>query len=210
MPSAARSATEGAAASASLVIEHTIGQPGWPAALTGTSAPLAALAACFVQPRKAFALRALWHLRNLRNGGWQSVDAAALRLAVRLPRKLSLRNVKVDVRIDARAGTQRFRFPLRTVRGSEPGRTAPEQRWLVFALAPRALTEFAQARASFAALGAGDRLTIRVSDASPPSGPSPLHVELLFDPRDGYFPLLAAPAPAERLKRKTGSRSRHV
>lgn len=185
-----------------LRLTRTFGVAGWQAWHTDSDAlVLAALAVCLLRPEPRVALRGIWRLMRLWHARLATIEAAALRLALAMPRDVALKGVRIRVEI---ARTVRGRGAVRgfdfTLRGHRPrGAALPAAPahcdWTVLRLAAGHEAEFSAMTAALVAAPSGAHLTLDFV-AQRRRAPDTLRADFPFqalgqlDAKDGWFPLI--------------------
>jgi hypothetical protein len=185
-----------------LHLARTFGVPGWQERHVEAGAlVLAALVHCLRHPATSFTLRGLWRIGVLWRERFGSVDPGALRLALCLPRAVTLADVNVRVAVATsernRRAAQEFSLVLRR-RPARAGNlpVAPAgSAWNIFRLEDDGETIFEAMIATLLAARAGTHLVIDVQ-ASARHTPGalgtslPLRAECRLEPDGGWIPLL--------------------
>lgn len=182
----------------SLQLTRTIGRHGWKVVHLDAPASfvLAAIGVCLLQPRRAFALSALWRLLQLWLDGLQIADPGALRAALQMDTRVRLGALEVTMAVMAPGSRRARRFALRlSARRARDRRLPPPQSgqaWTVVTLAPASREAFVSAARALAAAPIGSLVQFEI--AAPRShAPDalrwdfPLRIDALLDAREGYF-----------------------
>ncbi len=146
-------------------------------------------------------LATMWKMRDITVDTFFAKDPRQLRVALRTTDRLKgpPGNPKFVIRADAPSKSFCYAFTLTpvdpTAAGEPPLDKLPTQRrWYVFALARQGLDAFDRARREVASLkGQEVAMALNVEqslDFPDDTGSVPFGIDIAFDRKDGYFPLL--------------------
>jgi hypothetical protein len=184
-----------------LFLERSLGAPGWRVwRLDDDAALLAALGHCLRHPAAAFTLRGLWRMVALWREGVASVDPAALRLALCVPRSLALTEVNVSVAVTLPGGgkrARRFRFDLQKapVRGAGLASAPRACGWSVLQLGAEGAVQFDTLMGLLRSAPKATRVGIEVTADSLPvterlRAAFPIRVDGRFGVTEDWVPLI--------------------
>jgi hypothetical protein len=184
-----------------LHLARTFGVSGWQEwRIDAGALVLAALAHCLRNPAASFTVRGLWRVAALWHKRFESVDPAALQLALCLPRTVTLANVNVRVTLlPARGRRAAGQFSLdltrRPPRGCGLAPAPARSAWNVLRLVAGGEAEFAAMVAALLAAPGGTRLAVDVSaDVHQAANATceflPLRAECRLNADESWTPLL--------------------
>jgi hypothetical protein len=140
----------------------------------------------------------LWRLRSFGPDQLFALDPKDLRAAARVDSRATIQRVTLTLDIEPPDGAARrtYRLPLDQP-ASDPRLEPPppDRRWFAFALSSQGLAEYQRIKREYAAIPKGSKGTLRISSEEgsvPPvqARAFPARLDVLFDPREGYFTLI--------------------
>ena len=184
-----------------LTLERSLGTAGWRVWRCDEDALLLlALGDCLRRPAATFALRGLLRMAALWRDGLESIDPAALRLALCVSRSLALGEVNVSVSVTLPGGAKRarrFRFDLQKapVRGAGLTPAPRACGWSVLQLGAEGAAQFNALVGLLRSAPKATRVVVEVvADSQPVSerlrAAFPLRVDGRFATAEDWVPLI--------------------